>query len=365
VSSLSLVDIGKRFGGTSVLEQLGLHVSTGEFVVLVGASGSGKSTLLNIIAGLERPTRGAVMFDDTDVTALAPVERNVAMVFQSYALYPAMTVRGNLSFPLSVRGVPRREARRRVEDLARRLRIEQLLDRRATDLSGGERQRVAIGRALVRDPAIFLLDEPLSHLDTALKSSMQLELKKLHEDTGGTFVYVTHDPSEAMTLATTIAVLDQGRIVQCDRPSRIYERPATQYVGSLIGSPPMNFLDGEVSTESGAAILRIGGRSMPLCERAALDSRDRQAVIAGFRPEHITLLNEVSDAALSGEVMGVQSTGADSYALIRTGDRQVRARMSGESPLRRGEVVSFAVKPSKWNLFCPATGRRIETHAAA
>jgi multiple sugar transport system ATP-binding protein len=362
---MSLVEIGKRFANARVLEHLNLQVGAGEFVVLVGASGSGKSTLLSIVAGLERPTCGAVLFDGKDVTALAPVERNVAMVFQSYALYPGMTVRGNLSFPLSVRGVSRRDARRRVDELARRLRIDQLLERRATELSGGERQRVAIGRALVRDPAIFLLDEPLSHLDTALKSSLQWELKKLHEDSDGTFVYVTHDASEAMTLATTIAVLDQGRIVQCDRPSRIYDRPATRYVGSLIGSPPMNFLEAEVSTEAGSSMLRIEGRSVPLCERATLQSGSRQSVIAGFRPEHITLLSEASDAALCGEVMEMQSTGADSYALIRTGGRQVRVRMPADSSLRRGETVSFAVKPSKWNLFCPSSGQRIETDAYA
>lgn len=242
MASLSVRGIEKRIGATSILQGISFECRDGEFLVLVGPSGCGKSTLLNCIAGLDAPTAGSIHLGDRDVTRLGPRDRNVAMVFQSYALYPTMTVRENLSFALEMRKVPKAERRKTVLEVAEALKITALLDRKPAQLSGGQKQRVAIGRALVRKPSLFLFDEPLSNLDAKLRLEMRAEIKRLHRELGVTMVYVTHDQVEAMTLGDRIAVLREGRVLQIDKPLEVYERPSSSFVAAFIGSPSMNFL---------------------------------------------------------------------------------------------------------------------------
>src|SRR5476651_1023165 len=251
MAALSVRGLRKRFGSTEVLKGIDLTVENGEFAVLLGPSGCGKSTLLNVIAGLEQPDGGTVEIGERVVNAVPPKDRDIAMVFQSYALYPAMTVRGNITFGMECRGVPKAAQRSAVERVAKLLQIGQLLERKPGELSGGQRQRVAMGRALVRDPVLFLFDEPLSNLDAKLRVEMRMEIKRLHQRLGTTIVYVTHDQIEAMTLATRIAVMHSGEILQFDDPQTIYDRPANLFVAQFMGSPPMNVVPVRLQAEDG------------------------------------------------------------------------------------------------------------------
>ena len=344
MTAVSIRDIRKVYGKTTViLDDIDLEVASGEFVILVGASGCGKSTLLNMIAGLDTPTAGSIHIGGRDVTHLPSKDRDIAMVFQSYALYPNMNVAGNIAFALEMRKVPKAERDAAVQRVAKMLQIEHLLDRKPGALSGGQRQRVAMGRALARDPKLFLFDEPLSNLDAKLRVEMRAEIKLLHQRTHTTTVYVTHDQVEAMTLGDRIAVMRAGRIEQLDTPQAIYERPATKFVAEFIGSPSMNIF----ACERGGSGVSAGGVDLPLndAQRAALGAST--SLLYGLRPENVAL----SDHGVPGKVIMVEPTGPETYALIDTALGHLLARAPGRLALRSGEPVQLAWHAEDAHLF--------------
>ncbi len=350
MASVHLQNVAKRFGSTEVIRELDLRIESGEFVVFVGASGSGKSTLLRMIAGLENASAGRILIGDRDVTDLPPSERGVSMVFQSYALYPHMNVRDNISFGLKMARSSSETIKARVARVAKMLQIEALLDRKPAQLSGGQRQRVAIARAIVREPAVFLFDEPLSNLDAALRAHTRLEIAELHRSLGATMVYVTHDQTEAMSLADRMVLLKDGRIEQVGAPHELYHRPATRYVGAFLGSPGMNFLEVAGVEDGGMAVLESGGRvRMPEGGAAAVRT-------LGIRPEDIT----IGDAGLEATVVHVEDLGEACVVHARIGERQevaVRVRGSGERP-RVGKPVRLELAAERMHLF-DGQGRRI------
>ena len=370
MSFLVVNGLEKRFGSVEVLKGIDISVPRGGFLVLVGPSGCGKSTLLNTIAGLETVSAGEILIDGVRVNALHPSKRDIAMVFQSYALYPNMNVARNMSFGMEMRGVPKAERRRVVARVANILQIEDLLDRRPSQLSGGQRQRVAMGRALVRDPKIFLFDEPLSNLDAKLRVEMRTEIQKLHQRLGTTIVYVTHDQIEAMTLATVIAVLKDGVLQQVGSPADIYGAPATIFVADFMGSPSMNLVPARLDRSDGALVVSLqradGSTTMlplhrPSDAASAYVGRD---VILGLRPESIddaagANSNSGHHHALDAHVEVTQPTGADTLAMIRLGGREAVARLRAETGARAGERRTFLVDMSKAVLFDPQTEKRI------
>jgi ABC-type sugar transport system ATPase subunit len=318
MARLHIDALNKSYGDTKVLIDISLSIGDGEFVVLVGPSGCGKSTLLRMIAGLDAPTSGDIVIADRKVNALAPAERKIAMVFQSYALYPHMDVRKNMTFGLKFTGVAAAERERRVAEAARMLRLEPLLARYPRDLSGGQRQRVAIGRAIVREPDVFLFDEPLSNLDAALRVSTRVEIARLHRLLKATIVYVTHDQIEAMTLADRIVVMNQGRIEQVGKPLDLYYAPANLFVAGFIGSPAMNFFPATVGrVENGTA--EVKGASMAPMRLPAGALRAGEDLTIGVRPEHLTARGAGAFAA-SGVVELVERLGEASYAHVRRAD---------------------------------------------
>ena len=351
-SSLEIAGIRKVFGkgaaAVEVLKKIDILVAPGEFLILVGPSGCGKSTLLNIIAGLEDATEGALRIAGRDVLDVAPAQRDIAMVFQSYALYPTMSVADNIGFALEMRKVPKEARTKRIHEVAAMLQIENLLDRRPAQLSGGQRQRVAMGRALARDPQLFLFDEPLSNLDAKLRVEMRAEIKRLHHVSGITSVYVTHDQIEAMTLGSRIAVMKDGVLQQIGTPDEIYRMPVNTYVAGFIGSPMMNFIDG-VSKGGGAPFVIAGG-SLDLPAPAG------RPVTLGQRPEHIHL---ATDAAWRGEVLLVEPTGADTYVVVKTQAGLITLRAPANTRLDIGEAVGLTVSDQHNNWFDKASGLRI------
>src|SRR5580692_12139737 len=310
--AVSVSGLCKSFGPLQVLKDIHLPIDAGDFTVLLGPSGCGKSTLLNAIAGLEDTDAGIVEIDGADVTHHEPSKRGIAMVFQSYALYPTMSVRKNLSFGLRVRSVPREEVVRRVDWAARLLQIDELLDRKPSQLSGGQRQRVAIGRALVQHAKVFLFDEPLSNLDAKLRTEMRVELKRLHKELGATIVYVTHDQIEAMTLATRIAVMRAGRIEQYAAPDELYEEPATLFVASFVGSPAMNFMRG-ILLPGNAPAVQVGSARLSLDHyRFRTSPAAGQEVVVGIRPEHVELARDApQERIMDAETLFMEPMGAD------------------------------------------------------
>ncbi len=353
-SSLQIAGIRKAFGKgnntTEVLKRIDIDVEPGEFLILVGPSGCGKSTLLNIIAGLEEPTEGEVRIAGKNVVGVAPAQRDIAMVFQSYALYPTMTVADNIGFALEMRKVPKEARKKRIQEVAVMLQIEHLLDRRPAQLSGGQRQRVAMGRALARDPQLFLFDEPLSNLDAKLRVEMRAEIKRLHLLAGITTVYVTHDQIEAMTLGSRIAVMKDGVLQQIGTPDEIYRSPVNTYVAGFIGSPTMNFIDGRVE--------RQGEQSRFVFKDGALDlpCPDKTEATLGQRPEHIHLSD---DAPWRGEVVLVEPTGADTYVVLKTGVGLITVRAPANTKVRLGESVGMTVSGKHNNWFDKASGLRM------
>jgi len=367
MSALSICNVHKRFGSIEVLKGINLEMGSGEFTVLVGPSGCGKSSLLNIIAGLERQSSGSVEIGGRIVDGIPPKDRNIAMVFQSYALYPSMTVRQNITFGMECRNVPRAQRYEAVARVAKLLQIDALLDRKPGQLSGGQRQRVAMGRALVRDPLLFLFDEPLSNLDAQLRAEMRMEIKQLHQRLGSTIVYVTHDQIEAMTLATRIAVMRQGVVQQFADPETVYNRPANLFVARFMGAPPMNTLSARLEASSLGTVAVIGRdeAAMRFPVPAAAESWIGREVVLGIRPECIAEPTRYfSDApgsvlTVSAAVEMIEPTGAETIVVLRVGDERALGRVSPDLQPRLGATARFAIDTRKINLFDPVSGDRI------
>jgi multiple sugar transport system ATP-binding protein len=359
MAALNVRGVHKRFGPVDVLKGIDLTVENGEFAVLLGPSGCGKSTLLNVIAGLERPDGGTVEIGDRVVNSVPPKDRNIAMVFQSYALYPSMTVRANITFGMECRGVPKPQRDEAVSRVASLLQIDRLLDRKPAQLSGGQRQRVAMGRALVRDPLLFLFDEPLSNLDAQLRVDMRTEIKQLHRRIGSTIVYVTHDQIEAMTMASRIAVMNHGELQQFAAPEIVYNRPANLFVARFLGTPPMNTVPARLVAEGDTLVAVIGGKArlalpaQPAAARAYLD-RD---VFLGIRPECIS--DHAGGIPLEAEVEVSEPTGAETLVLLRVGSERLRARVAPDAKLALGQPATFSVDTRTACLFDPQTERLI------
>jgi multiple sugar transport system ATP-binding protein len=360
VPSVSVRDLSLSFGSVSVLEHLDLDVMDGEFLVLLGPSGCGKSTLLNCIAGLIDVAEGQIFINGWNVTWEEPKDRNIGMVFQSYALYPQMSVRRNLSFGLRSARVAKDEINSRIARTAEILQIESLLDRKPSQLSGGQRQRVAIGRALVRDADVFLFDEPLSNLDAKLRSELRVEIKRLHQKLANTMVYVTHDQIEAMTLADRIAVMKNGRIQQLGAPHDIYSRPVNRFVAGFIGSPQMNFLTGQLESDPAPAF-QVGDVRVPL-ERYAFDNGAAGGhCVLGVRPESVAIGAEGAARAFSREVEIeiVEPMGADTLVWTKLAGVNFAFLVDSESRLKPGERVTMGFDPARASLFDEATGVRL------
>jgi multiple sugar transport system ATP-binding protein len=368
MASLSVRNLSKRFGAVDVLKGVDFEVEPGEFIVLVGPSGCGKSTLLAMIAGLETVTSGEIAIAGRVVNSVPPKDRDIAMVFQSYALYPTMTVKQNITFGMESRGVPKAEQARAVERVSTLLHIEGLLDRKPGQLSGGQRQRVAMGRALVRDPLLFLFDEPLSNLDAKLRVEMRTEIKKLYQRLGKTMVYVTHDQIEAMTLASRIAVMHQGVLQQFAAPRTVYERPANVFVAGFMGSPSMNFLPAEIVAADGGPGVSLAGDGGKVLKLANGVGRELGAggrrVVFGIRPENIARhhperAGRREVALLEAPVEVVEPTGAETMVVVRIADREVTARLEADDTPAVGERVTFAIDMAKACLFDAETERLI------
>jgi multiple sugar transport system ATP-binding protein len=360
MSAVSVCGLSKSFGPLRVLRDIDLAVEAGEFTVLLGPSGCGKSTLLNAIAGLEDIDGGSVEIGGLDVTQQEPSKRGIAMVFQSYALYPTMSVRGNLSFGLRVKSTPKREVEKRVSWASRLLQIDELLDRKPSQLSGGQRQRVAIGRALVQQAKVFLFDEPLSNLDAKLRTEMRVELKRLHKELGATIIYVTHDQIEAMTLATRIAVMRAGRIEQYAAPDTLYEQPETLFVAGFVGSPSMNFLRGTLIGGIAPAV-RLSATTLRLSGYAFHDPpRGGSDVVVGIRPEHIGLATPAQEQyAVTADTLFMEPMGADTLGWFQCGEHRIAARLSPQAARRISGEVRLNLAMDQISLFDPASEARL------
>lgn len=364
MGSLTISNVTKTFGSTEVLKGINIDITDGEFLILVGPSGCGKSTLMNTIAGLEEVTTGQLLLAGEDVTERSPKDRDIAMVFQSYALYPTMNVARNISFGLEMRGVPKQERDQRVQEVSTLLQINHLLDRKPSQLSGGQRQRVAMGRALARSPRVYLFDEPLSNLDAKLRVEMRTEIKKLHKRLGTTIVYVTHDQIEAMTLADRIAVMKDGVVQQLGTPNEIYDNPANQFVAGFMGSPPMNFVPCEVNSDGSLAIdTSSHSLSLTIPQSSTLKAQNISRVILGLRPE---MLTEPKPERAGDSVMALEMDfdvtepmGADTIAIGEWNGIEILARLSPEAGLRAGKSTPVQVDLSKVVLFDPESGERI------
>ncbi|RFB96493.1 sugar ABC transporter ATP-binding protein [Rhizobium leguminosarum bv. trifolii] len=367
---LEISGLRKRFGAVDILKGIDLELEKGGFLVLVGPSGCGKSTLLNTIAGLETITSGDIKIDGRDISGLHPSKRDIAMVFQSYALYPNMTVAGNIAFGMEIRGVPKEERAKAIKQVSDMLQIGHLLDRKPSQLSGGQRQRVAMGRALVRNPQVFLFDEPLSNLDAKLRVDMRTEIKRLHQRMGTTFVYVTHDQIEAMTLATKIAVLKDGVLQQFGTPAEIYNSPANLFVADFMGSPAMNLLTATV--ENGAsglavALERPNGAPLRLPVVAGangLSSYAGKQVIFGIRPEALTDPDGADRKARSLTeddclIEVVEPAGSDTFAVTKLGGKSVVARLRADAGIAPGQTTRLAFNLDKAVFFDPQSQVRI------
>ncbi|MBI1418832.1 MAG: sn-glycerol-3-phosphate ABC transporter ATP-binding protein UgpC [Limimaricola sp.] len=348
--SVSVKDLTLNFGAVKVLKNLTLDISEGEFIVLLGSSGCGKSTLLNCIAGLLDISDGEIWIKGKNVTWAEPADRGIGMVFQSYALYPQMSVRGNLSFGLKTAGVPRAEIEKRVARASEVLQIEPLLDRKPSALSGGQRQRVAIGRALVRDVDVFLFDEPLSNLDAKLRADLRVEIKRLHQQLNNTMIYVTHDQVEAMTLADRIAIMKGGHIMQLGTPDEIYSRPQNRYVADFIGSPSMNFIDGQLQD----GVFARGDLTIPMAgyNYASPQPPGGPATI-GIRPEHVVTGELVGNAPVQLDVTVdiVEPMGSDTLVWTEVAGERFRVRMDGHAQVRHGEPLRIGIVPARASLF--------------
>ena len=353
MGALTIANVRKTFGNIEILKGIDIDVEAGEFLILVGSSGCGKSTLLNMIAGLDVPSAGTIHIGDRDVTNLPPKDRDIAMVFQSYALYPNMNVAQNIAFGLEMRKVPKAEREEAIQRVAKLLQIEPLLARKPGQLSGGQRQRVAMGRALARNPKLFLFDEPLSNLDAKLRVELRAEIKLLHQRTKTTTVYVTHDQIEAMTLGDRIAVMKDGRVLQLGTPDDIYSRPATRYVAQFIGSPSMNMIPA-VRSGTGAT---ANGVELALTDahREALKTSSAGSLTYGLRPEAVRF----ADAGMPGTLRFTEPTGPETYATVETGVGNLTLRVPGYMAAKIGDAVHVTWTPESVHLFDATSDHRI------
>ena len=351
MAKVMLDGLRKEFDqGVVAVAGLDLEIGDGEFVSLVGPSGCGKSTALRMIAGLEEPTGGRILFDGEDATDLEPRDRDVAMVFQSYALYPHMTVRRNLEYGLRKRGVPAEERAERVAHISRMLHIEPFLERKPRQLSGGQRQRVALGRALIRDPRVFLLDEPLSNLDAKLRVHMRAELATLHRQVETTMVYVTHDQLEALTLSDRIIVMNHGEVQQIGTPEEVYTRPRNRFVAEFIGTPAMNLMEGRLTSEAGTPAFAADGLTVPLPpELASAASAER--LLLGVRPEDVAIVAPDAPDGVAAEVVLDELAGAERFLYLTVGTTQLVARVAGGTAHAPGARVGFRLPPERLHLF--------------
>jgi multiple sugar transport system ATP-binding protein len=353
MADLELRAISKSFGNHLVLDDVSLKVADGAFTILLGPSGCGKSTLLRIIAGLEPQTAGQVLIGGRQVDSLSPADRDIAMVFQHYALYPHLSVRDNLAFGLTMRRTPRSIIDERIAETAQLLNIESLLDRKPKDLSGGQRQRVAMGRAMVRKPRLFLFDEPLSNLDAQLRTNTRIELKKLQQRLGATMVYVTHDQVEAMTLGDVIVVMQAGRIRQADPPHRTYLRPADPFVAGFIGTPPMNLWSGKLERQAGEWCFRRGDFVMPIPPlQASVPLEHETDAVLGVRPEDIRIeAMPGSTIRLQAIVDFIEDLGADQIVHCSVAREPLTVRLSQQPPVAPGRRITLHTRPDNWHLF--------------
>ncbi|KIV63195.1 MULTISPECIES: ABC transporter ATP-binding protein [Agrobacterium] len=354
MASVELREIRKSYAALDVIHGISLDIADGEFIALVGPSGCGKSTLLRMIAGLEEITDGDILIGDKVVNGMTPRERNIAMVFQSYALYPHMTVAENMGFNLKLAGQPKNVIEERVTEAARMLDLGKLLDRKPSQLSGGQRQRVAMGRAVVRNPAVFLFDEPLSNLDAKLRVQMRSEIKALHQKVGTTSIYVTHDQIEAMTLADRVVVLNHGRIEQQGTPLELYKTPANLFVAAFIGSPAMNLIEGVVDGEGDQPAARLkDGTAIRIA--ASRKVKRGQPVTIGLRPEHIGSAIG-GDISLTGRTVLVEPTGAQTHVVFELAGDQVTALVDGEQPVKVNTPFAATVHHERVHVFDRASG---------
>lgn len=356
MSNVEYRDIAKNYGTVNVLKDLNLSVADGEFVVLLGSSGCGKTTLLRMTAGLEAITKGDILIGDKRVNNVHPRDRDIAMVFQNYALYPTMNVSENIGFSLVVAKKPADEIKRKVEEAAEVLGLMPLLDRFPKELSGGQRQRVAMGRAMVRNAKVFLFDEPLSNLDAKLRAHMRVEIRQLHERLGATTIYVTHDQIEAMTMADKIVLMQGGRIIQMGPPDDLYDKPNSKYVADFIGSPSMNFIEGTISHSAKKAIFSASNMNVDLPKSFSKVEEGRK-VVCGIRPSDVVIDEKGS---IVGKVLLVEKTGADIQLHLSVQDQDFSAIVSRETKVKAGESITLSIVPKLVHIFDAKTELRID-----
>jgi multiple sugar transport system ATP-binding protein len=359
MASVTLNEMSKAYGEVQAVDRLSLRIEDGEFVTLLGPSGCGKSTTLTCVAGLDEPSSGTILFDSTVVNELSPKERDVAMVFQDYALYPHMSVFENMAFALRLQKTAEPTVDRSVRQVADFLGLGGLLDRRPANLSGGQRQRVALGRAIVRNPVVFLMDEPLSNLDAALRVSTRTEIKRLQRELGTTTIFVTHDQEEAMVLSDRVAILNAGRLQQYDTPQRIYRDPANLFVAGFIGSPRMNFIPGTIAGNNGSLVFAAedGGLIWPL--PAIRDSPADPRVMLGVRPEHLDVVRGGTGGTV-GAVILVEPVGSVTYLNVSVGGWSLRASVPPDEEFAVDEQIAISPRPGKVYLFNPENGERLD-----
>lgn len=361
MAAIEISKVVKTFGAVKVLDGIDVEVKDREFIVLVGPSGCGKSTLLRMIAGLESISGGQVAIGGRRVNEVGPQERDLAMVFQSYALYPHMTAAENMGFSLKLRNRPAGEVREEVLDAARRLHLTALLDRYPRQLSGGQRQRVAMGRAIVRDPSAFLFDEPLSNLDAKLRAHMRIEIRQLHDALGATSVYVTHDQVEAMTMADRIVVMNAGRIEQVGTPIELFDTPANLFVAGFLGAPTMNFSGGAVVRDDAGELriaLQVSPRTLPLPDIGSLD--EGAEIVLGMRPQHIEIVGEdVQDGVIDAEVRAIEQTGCETNLIVAFGEVEWTIQSHHRVLAATGDAIRLRLDPARVHLFDKQTEKRL------
>lgn len=356
---VTIENLSKKFGAVPAVENLNLDIREGEFVALLGPSGCGKTTTLLMLAGIYKPSGGYIRFGERIVNQVPPRDRNIGMVFQSYALYPHMTVFGNIAYPLKLKNMPKKAQQERVQRIADIMGIGDLLDRRPGQLSGGQQQRVALGRALVKEPDVLLFDEPLSNLDARLRLSMRGEIKHLQKSLGITSIYVTHDQVEAMTMADRIAVMNKGRLQAFDAPEDLYNRPKTLFIAGFVGNPPMNFIDVTIKRINGHYIAQSGSLQLDIPAERAEKAAEHSKVKLGIRPEDITPIDGDEPGAIKGEVYVVEPLGRDDVLDVRIGAQSIFTLADPERRTRHGDIVNLRFNTAEAQFFDPETGRSL------